>query len=467
MRIGYNLKRAVDLARGLAVHRQLQSHDRWSFADIQALQCRQLSSLVEHAVTHSRLYRNMYGSLRNPAAVRLEELPILTKAELMDNFDDWVCDPRLNLNDIQAHLAELRRDELYLGEYRAMATAGSTGRRGVFVFNRREWSTVVAATLRVGSLMDVKPRFPKRVKMAAIGAASPRHMTYRVVVSADIGLYRILRLEITEPVDELVAALNDFGPEWLHSYSSVAALLAHEQLAGRLRIAPRVVSTSSEVLAPEMREAIQAAWGVEPFNYYGMTEVGMFGVECTEHLGIHVFEDTLIFEVVDERGEPVPDGEMGHKLLITNLFNHTQPLIRCEVGDMVTVSPEPCPCGRPLRLLKAIEGRSDDILYVADGLGGHVPVHPLHLRSVLGAEGEVRQYQVVQRVDEISLRIVPSEDAQLEQLTARLEDGLRGSLKAAGAEPPPIRIEYVPALEREPGMGKLKLVVSETSLPER
>lgn len=133
--------------------------------------------------------------------------------------------------------------------------------------------------------------------------------------------------------------LNSFDPEWLHAYPSIAALLAEEQEAGRLRITPRVVSTSSELRTEQMTERIRAAWGHAPFDCYGVTEVGLFGAECEQHRGIHAFDDLFIFEVVDDDYRAVPEGETGTRILVTNLFARTQPLVRYEVTDMIAVAP--------------------------------------------------------------------------------------------------------------------------------
>ena len=86
---------------------------------------------------------------------------------------------------------------------------------------------------------------------------------------------------------------------------------------------------------------------MRPFDLYGCTE-GLFGSECEHHQGIHLFEDTTLVENVDADGQPVPAGQPGARLLVTNLHNLVQPLLRLEVTDLVTIDPDPCPCGRIL-----------------------------------------------------------------------------------------------------------------------
>src|SRR5262249_659217 len=156
--------------------------------------------------------------------------------------------------------------------------------------------------------------------------------------------------------------LNRHQPEVLSGYPSALALLAGEQLEGRLRITPTVVATTSEVRTPEMTARIRDAWRVEPFNCLGLTETGISATDCPEHSGLHLDEDACLFEVVDERNRPVPPGRQGEKVLVTNLDNRTQPFVRFEVTDLMTVSDDPCACGRTFRRITALEGRSDDVL---------------------------------------------------------------------------------------------------------
>jgi phenylacetate-CoA ligase len=196
-----------------------------------------------------------------------------------------------------------------------------------------------------------------------------------------------------------------------------------------------------------------------PFDVYGITEAGIFAVDCEHHAGKHIFEDLAMIEVVDEAGRPVPDGEPGARLLVTNLFNRTQPLIRYELEDLVTLSPEPCPCGRPLRIIAALDGRSDDILHLPGTGGGTVAVHPHALRSPLARFAEVAQYRVVHDREGVHLELVLRESAAPDT-AERVAGAVRTALGELGADGR-VEARSVPRLERAPGpAGKLKLVES-------
>jgi phenylacetate-coenzyme A ligase PaaK-like adenylate-forming protein len=263
------------------------------------------------------------------------------------------------------------------------------------------------------------------------------------------------------PIDELAAALRRFRPDVLNGYPSVLALLADEQIEGRLSISPWRVSTTSEVRTPEMEASIVGAWDQVPYDVYGISEVGILAVDCSHHEGMHLFEDLAIVEVVDDEGRPVPDGEPGDRLLVTNLFNFTLPLIRYELPDLVTIEPEPCACGRSLRLVAEVAGRSDDVLHMPGDDGRTVQVHPLTLRSPLAELAEVRQYRIVHDADRLDVEVVLRPDAEADAACAHIADTLRRRLLELGVASPTIQARATDQLARAPGpAAKLKLIES-------
>ena len=461
MRPLYTVKRLGDAGRALWIARALQAREHWTRTELVAYQRVRLAALVRHAVANSPFYRELLGPNLPEGELVLQELPVLTKAAMMENFDRLVTDRRLTLPDLERHVDGLTRDDYYRGRYRVLVTSGTSGLRGLFVFERRAWSTVIASLLRNASLMGVSPRLPHRLRWAAIGAPSPLHMSNRCASSADVGLYRLLRLEATRPIEDLVDHLNVFQPDILQAYPSIGALLAIEQQEGRLRIRPRVVSTVGEMRTPDMERRIREAWGVPPFDLYGMTEVGIVGSDCPEHRGIHLNEDLAIFEAVDESNRPVPPGSPGHKVLVTNLFNYTQPLIRYEVSDMLTISVEPCSCGRSLTLVSEIEGKNDDMLHLRGPDGRDVPVHPIHVRSPLAARGDVRQYQVVHDEQGLHVLVVLAAGGSAEECRAGVAQSLGETLGKLRVQAPPIDVRVVATIPREGGQAaKFKLIRS-------
>ena len=202
-----------------------------------------------------------------------------------------------------------------------------------------------------------------------------------------------------------------------------------------------------------MGARVEAAFGVEPYDFYATTE-GLLAGQCSQHQGFHVLEEFTLAENVDADGRPVPDGEPGARVLLTNLFNRVQPLIRYEIPDVVTIEPEPCACGRTLRRMRSVQGRSDDVLRL-DG----VEVHPLQF-AALAADPDVREFQVRQSGDRLRLRIVPAGGVAVADIAGRLGEHVSAALRGLGVAHPQVTVEPCTELPRSPG-GKLQLVVAD------
>lgn len=459
MTLGYLVRNALDVGRAIAQSGTLREREGWSRDRLEAFQRERLGALVAQASARSPFYRAHYGGPVAAHEVRLEALPPVTKAMMMDRLDGFLTDPRLTPAVLEAHLAQVGlRDELLLDQYRVMASSGSAGRRGIYVYDRAAWTACLAGGLRWAGMIGVTPRLPRRRRLAQVAAPDARHMTARAASSLSIGLFRSVRVSAARPVDQQVAALEAHRPDAITGYPSALALLAVEQLEGRLHIAPRVVSTTSEVRTPEMTDRIRAAWGVEPFDALGLTETGITAVDCAEHGGLHLFEDLSLFEVVDDQGRAVPPGRPGHKVWVTNLWSFTHPFIRFEVTDLVTLTDEPCACGRTFRRITAIEGRSDDVLALPGMRGDTIAVHPIHLRSPLAGMPAVLQYQVVQDDDGLDVMVAVAGGASADETARAVERVLGEKLGALGVAPVRIRARVVERIEREEGAGKLKLV---------
>jgi phenylacetate-CoA ligase len=437
-------------AIGLA--RALRARERAPRAQLIALQQQWLDALVARARERSPYYRRTLPAPRG--SVDLASLPTLDKATLIERFDEIACDPRLRRDALRAHLAGPHAHEPYGGEFRVLRTSGSSGRPGLFVYDEAGWAAYAAQFLRVTALTGAALWEQPDLLVGVVSATDPTHASAQVAMTcAALGLARLQPLPVTLPLERIVDGLNEAQPDVLHAYASYAALLADEQAAGRLRIAPRIVTCSSELLTLDMARRVEAAFGVAPFDFYATTE-GLWAAQCAAHAGFHLFEELCIVENVDDEGQPVPDGTPGARVLVTNLFNHVQPLIRYELEDVVTRDAEPCPCGRTLARIRDVHGRSADVL-VLDG----VTVHPLQF-AALAADPDVREFQVVQHGDRLTLRVVCADATDLAALGGRLTQRVGAALHGLGVADPQIAIEPCRAIDR-PASGKLPLVVAE------
>ena len=339
-----------------------------------------------------------------------------------------------------------------------MKTSGSTGRGALFAFSASEWSTMLAAALRRASLVAERLRGRK---LSSISGGTGSNLG-RVARNMSMGRGHVQHLSGMSNLPDLVDSLNGFQPYALRCFASIAALLAAEQSAGRLQIQPTVIITDLEVCTPAMRRRIHEAWGAEPYDTYGMVEVGTVGGDCRHHRGLHVLDDLFIYEVVDLDNQAVPAGQPGSKVLLTNLYSYTLPLIRLEVSDLVTMNPEPCRCGIPFPLLTMVEGRAAEILVLAANDGTDVHIHPNELALVMEKILEVREFQFVRSGDSLTVRVSRAEGASNDVLGERVLAAVSRHLRERGVVPVPTSVEFVDYFERDPACGAKHLIVVST-----
>jgi phenylacetate-coenzyme A ligase PaaK-like adenylate-forming protein len=199
--------------------------------------------------------------------------------------------------------------EPYHDEYHVMSTSGSIGRTGLFVYDAAGWAAYVAQFLRVTALAGLPIWEHRGMRVGVVTGSDPRHVSAQVAITCvALGLVEFRPLPVTLPLERIVDGLNEYQPDVLHAYASYLALLADEQCAGRLRIAPRLVTSGSELLTADMAGRVKAAFGVAAFDFYSATE-GLWAAQCPQHAGFHVFEELAIVENVDVDNQPVPAGQ--------------------------------------------------------------------------------------------------------------------------------------------------------------
>jgi phenylacetate-CoA ligase len=418
-------------------------HESWTRQQVASYQAQALHACRQYAYAHSPFYQHFHhGLMQRP----LQQLPVLTKAMLMEQFDDLVTDRALHLSEVQQYLARADASSLLLDRYRVMATSGSSGQPGIFLYNRAEDIIEGNSFIRCQYWGGVTPT--SKAAVVSTGAQPPMEIDGKSVPR--------LNLSASDPPHILVRRLNEWQPEVLVGHASIVSVLADEQHRGRLHIAPSKIFCAADTLTSEMRRRIEEIWQTKLFNVYGTTEGGALAAECEWHQGLHLFEDFSIVEIVDEHLRPVPPGQQGDKVLLTVLFRRTQPLIRYEISDLVRRSSlHRCPCGRPFALLEAIEGRTTEMIYLPSLTGGEEEVHPFLFEIVLD-ELPVNGYQVVHEEEGLHIFLTGAAEELRDE---HVRDVLQAELNKREVIIPPIEIHRVRELNRNVN-GKTPKVIS-------
>jgi phenylacetate-CoA ligase len=426
----------------------------WSADRIAHAQRVGLRALLHHAVEHSPFHRGRLSEidLDGIEPDDLSALPVMTKAQMMDALDDVFTDRTLVRGSVESALAATATEPVPIrDDYIALASGGCSGRRGIFVLDRAAVAAFVASLSRQPGAVDLISGAPNPL-IALVTSPSAVHATGLLAALTSVAESPIRSdlVPATQPVGEIVERLNATQPTVLAGYASMLVRLAAEASAGRLRIAPAAVSSTSETLLPEMRSAVRAAFGVPVLDGFGTTE-GLFGKTCADD-DVFVFNtDLCIVELVDAENRPVAPGVPSAKVLVTNLYNRVQPLIRYELTDTFIREPDALEHGY---LRARVRGRTDDVLHY-----GTVDVHPIAIRSVMVKTPEVIDYQVRQTPCGIDVMAVTDDGACLDGLPERL----RRALVDGGLSSPDVTVRPVDGLDRHPVTGKLRRFVPITT----
>jgi phenylacetate-coenzyme A ligase PaaK-like adenylate-forming protein len=444
-------------------------------AALAALQERRWRRLLRYARDHSPFYARRLAGL-DLDRCRPADVEPLTKAELMAHFDEVVTDRQVTRAGVERFIADpanLARP--YLGRYGVCHTSGSQGQPALVVQPRRQmWLGLQAQAARGQPLPGAPGRrlglkdlpgvlFGRLLRPARLAIVTqkpgfyPSGAAFAYTAAARLPVLQLLRLSVFEPVADLVARLNEFQPEFITGYTSSLEVLAREQVEGRLHLKQtgrlRGLTNTSEPLPASDRAFIEEVFGVHISDCYSMAECMALSSGCPVAEGSHVNSDLALFEVVDDDYRPVPAGTPGTRVLVTNLTNRVEPLIRYVIGDVVTLDPEPCPCGSPFPHIRAVAGRTKERFWIE--AGGEYRELPYYLfLAGLHHCTNLAEHQVLQTGhNRFVVRVAPQPGKMVsaEEVRRRVDQSVRTE---GLADLLAVDVEVVPEIPPEPGSGK-------------
>jgi phenylacetate-CoA ligase len=448
-RAAYERMRGAHLS---AVQAGLEDHVSrldWSRQRILDYQNHRLRTLLgyarERSPFHARRLRELDPSRASVAD--LASLPVMTKQDAQEQWDAIVTAADLDRARAERILAEQQWFSYTDGDQQIFSSGGSSGVRGVYVW---DWQFFVSAAC-LAWRMQAREQHHKPggnsipARLAVLEAGVPPHASTPLFDVPTLPGMETVVIAAGAPFDEVLAAVAAARPTHLVGYPTVIGRLARAATAGDLRIEPVRVSTNSEPLLDEDRQSITEAWGAPIHNVWGSTEIGIQAVGCGRGEGLHICEDEVVIERVDEGGKPVGADEPAARTLATGLGNRTFPFIRYDLGDQVMSLAGECACGGAFARVADIGGRRDD-----DFRYGATTVPPIAFRHVLGTDPHVSEYQVTQTRTGADVVVVGAPDA--DALTA----ALIAALRRYGLSEPRIRIRVADSLQRHQASGKLR-----------
>ena len=228
-------------------------------------------------------------------------------------------------------------------------------------------------------------------------------------------------------INEYLEFIQQFKPSQIHSYPSSLYEISKFILERNIKpYKPKVILTSGEQLYEWQRDFIQKAFGVNVYNFYGCREVGIIAQECKHRKGLHIMSENIILEVVNQKGENVFDEE--GEIVITELSNYVFPFIRYKILDRGILTKGKCTCGITLPLLKAINGRTFDLIKFSDGGSIGATFFTILFKEKPG----IKDFRIIQdNINEIKIEYLPEEnDEDISYFRKRIEEHTNNRLKA-------------------------------------
>ncbi len=436
---------------------------------------RRLASIVDHARKSTRLYGDRLAHIDPTVPINLAQIDPITKSELMDRFDDSIASRALSLSEVIDFAKDSQSVDDTLRGFTVATTSGTTGRVGYFVHDTRSFAEMNGILFARVLRHRLVPReiarfcFGRRYRMAMV-IATGGHFITRLVSGFRPLLTRALvdvqAFSIVSPVEEVVNGLNLFRPHYVHGYPTFLETLAQERRTGRLSIDPEFISLGSEPVSATARLALTSAFPrAQLSETYGATECLAMANQCSAGR-LHINEDVCILEPVDRQGRPVPVCVASDKVLLTNLVNRAQPLLRYEINDSITLLGGDCPCGSPMGSIR-VEGRADDTIFLADEDGRYSSHPPVPFEALFLSIRGLAQYQLVHVVqNQLEVRFVADRVADSSSLERQLEAAFSSYLaKRRLLGTVSVRFARVDSIGRSSGH-KLRQIYSEVPRPQ-
>lgn len=382
-----------DISLGTSVmkyYHWLQKTQWWSPEQLQELQNVKLRALVKHAFENVPYYQSIFKerglTYKDIQTIEdLHKLPILTKSDIRQSFKDILAKDFKRWKPILNSSGGSTGEPLKYYITKDLASISWAGK-----FRGYSWAgyRIGDKHLKFGGSSLVPEEAPSIVK--ALRNKLERNLNVSAL-SMNKAKY-----------DEFIKIIRKYKPDFLNSYASSIYHFSEYCKNNNIDdIGFKAIFSTAEVLLPRFRTAVESQFQCKVFDQYGAYDGGGQALECHEHQGFHISVEKAIMEIVNERGKSLPAGKSG-SIIVTDLHNYAMPFLRYEVGDIGMLANEPCTCGRSLPLLKALEGRTTDIIRLSNG----ITITGVLITSIF-AELPVKQFQVVQETkDKLLVKIV-------------------------------------------------------------
>lgn len=430
----------IFLTRLYVAHQLKRRFYEWDLTTLHKHQAERVNKILSYARVHSSYYNQVLSS-----PVDLCSVPKMDKAKMMIHFDAINTAGLIRDELVQFRIRQEREGKigLFRDEYSVGLSSGTSGSRGLVVLSKLERQLY-------GCLLWARSGIPDEIKsyrvLFALRTNNPSFMEPK-----SFGV-KLVYVDYTHPPEELVGLINEKKLNIIAGPPSLLTLIARQ----RKSIAHKIDTLISyaEVLDDETRAYLEQTFAAPVTQIYQGAE-GFLGSTCTRGK-LHLNEDTVLVEEEDI-GDPTGKAK---KVIVTDLYRTTLPMIRYSLEDVLELDPEQCECGSCFRVIQRIHGRVDD-LFLLKGTSDEIRyLFPDYVvRSINQASDAILEFQAIQHsLDSIEIRLVMKPGADRAALENTIRENLEWRIKKAGGQLNEINFNDKPP-ERNPQSQKLIRVV--------
>ncbi|WP_371803552.1 phenylacetate--CoA ligase family protein [Candidatus Lokiarchaeum ossiferum] len=396
--------------------KQLEESQYYSESDLYELKYNRLIRLVHFCADNVPFYQRIIKrnriNIQNVKDIEVFEnvFPIITKSEIQQNYNQFISNkiqfPPINHN----------------------STGGSTGNPLNFLQDRLYYCWKFADRLRHLKWCNWTPWD----KIAYLWGSNKDFLNFKQ--NGIVGIKEILSNEMflnsfhmdNQKILHFSKKINKFKPKLIIGYANSLNLFAQflEQNKIDLTWKNFVIQSSAETLTPHMRKQIEKSFHAPVFNSYGSREISSIAHECRFHSGLHISEEIRHLEIINSNNEKSKKG----KIVLTDLTNYVFPFLRYENGDVGEFTSNQCKCGRNLKLLNKIYGRSSDFIQTPNGK----IIHGEYFTHLFYNQDLIKNFQVIQEsINMIRInysRIKNREDNQLTKILQKIEYEIKNQI---------------------------------------
>ncbi len=406
------------MIRIISDYLRLKHHQaKWDHSKIKKYQLKRIQYLVNYAKRHSPFYKERLDHLALDTLEDFHQFPTLNKAIMMEHFTTLnTC--KIELEDVKNYVLLKEKNKDYLGYYQNQyvigLSSGTSGNKGIYITDRKMTKRLPGVFLARSGL---------GIKDLPMNILFCLRVFSQGFDDINAPLIKLNYLSTMTPVDDIIHAINTKQINILMAPPSLIRILMphHEKIIVKLK----KIVTYAEVLVEEDKRQFEKAFQTKVIEIYQASE-GQIASACS-HGNLHINEDMVYVELYDRQGKRIDSPhEIGHKMILTNLVNVAQPLIRYEMNDMIVLG-DSCPCGSRFRTLNKILGRNDDLIYFLDENSQKSVVFPdLFSRWIITQSDMIREFQVIQHeIGSIDLFIDSETEACFDGLSSRLHQELK------------------------------------------